>query len=165
MEQAKGMQAVSVASLTLALLQSICAAVLTLNGIRIVIGVGALAAGSIYLPVLRFHQDAIRIPMLTLATAGALVNLVVLAWIWRLRGQASAQWRHKEKGPRQKRSEWLQVAFAVLTLVLVGVEVWTHALLVRRAQAQHRATTNLSLRAPAAGMTLFLRPGGDAAAG
>ncbi len=165
MEQAKGMQAVSMASLTLALLQSICAAVLTLNGIRIVIGVGALAAGSIYLPVLRFHQDAIRIPMLTLATVGALVNLGVLAWIWRLRNQTSAQWRRKETSPRQKRSEGLQVAMAVLTLVLVGVEVWTHALLVRRAQAHHRATTNLSLLAPEADSMLSLRPGADAVAG
>jgi hypothetical protein len=165
MEQAKRMQAVSVASLTMALLQSICAAILTLNGIRIVIGAGALAAGSIYLPVLRFHQDAIRIPMLTLATVGALVNLAVLAWIWRLRSQDSAQWRRKEASPRQKRGEWLQVGMAVLTLLLVGVEVWTHALLVRRAQAQHRATTNLSLWLPEAGTTSFLRPGGDAAAG
>ncbi len=149
MEQAKGMEAVSFASLTLALLQSICAAVLTLNGIRIAIGVGALAAGSIYLPVLRFHQDAIRIPMLTLATVGAVVNLAVLAWIWRLRTQPSAQWRRKELTARQRRSERLQVAMAVVTLVLVGVEIWTHELLTRRAHAQHAPTTNLSQTIPA----------------
>lgn len=149
MEKTRGMEAVSVASLTMALLQSICAAVLTLNGIRILIGVGALAAGSIYLPVLRFHQDAIRIPMLTLATAGAVVNLAVLAWIWRLRAQPSSQWRRKELNAKQRRSERLQVAMAVVTLVLVGVEIWTHELLTRRAQAQHAPTTNLSRTIPA----------------
>jgi uncharacterized membrane protein YeaQ/YmgE (transglycosylase-associated protein family) len=149
MEQGKGMEAVSAASLTLALLQSICAAVLTLNGIRIAIGIGALAAGSIYLPVLRFHQDAIRIPMLTLATVGAVVNLAVLAWIWRLRAQPSAQWRRKELTAKQRRSERLQVAMAVVTLVLVGVEIWTHELLTRRAQAQHAPTSNLSWTTPA----------------
>ena len=165
MEQAKGMEAVSAASLTLALLQSICAAVLTVNGIRIVIGVGALAAGSIYLPVLRFHQDAIRIPMLTLATAGALVNLAVLVWIWRLRAQPAAQWRRSETNARQLRGERLQVAMAVLTLALVGIEVWTHMLLTRRAQAQHRPTNNLSLRVAPAGLTSALHPGADASAG
>ena len=165
MEQAKSLEAVSAASLTLALLQSICAVVLTVNGIRVVIGVGALAAGSIYLPVLRFHQDAIRIPMLTLATAGALVNLAVLVWIWRLRAQPAARWRRSETTAKQRRSERIQVAMALLTLVLVGVEMWTHALLTRRAQAQHRPTSNLSLRAAPAGLTSALHPGADASAG
>ena len=88
MESAKPMRVVSFASLTMAILQSICAAILTVSGIRVAIGLTALAAGAVYGPVLQFHQDAIRIPMLILATAGAIVNLLVLAWIWRLRSQA-----------------------------------------------------------------------------
>jgi hypothetical protein len=129
LEESKGLTAVSVASVTVALLQSLCTAVLTINGIRLGIGLAALAAGSIWAPVRVFHRDAIRIPMLTLAVAGAVVNLAVLLWIWRLRARPEAQWRRREIPKSQRRSERLQVAMAVLTLVLVGLETWTHTII------------------------------------
>jgi len=128
----KALRALSGASLVVALLQSACTAVLTISGIRVAIGLTALAAASgIYAPARGFHQDAIRIPMLALAAAGALVNLAVLAWIWKLRAAPSAQWRRREIGPRERRSQRLQVLLAVVTLVLVGLEVWTHPMVHR----------------------------------
>jgi len=127
MKDLKNWGAVSFASVTVALLQSLCAAVLTINGVRLAIGLTALAAGSIWAPVRAFHRDAIRIPMLTLAVLGALVNLAVLLWIWRLRGRPEAQWRRRDVSKKQRRSERLQVAMAVLTLALVGTESWIHA--------------------------------------
>ncbi len=139
MESSKSMRVVSFASLTMAILQSVCAAVLTVSGIRVAIGLAALAAGAVYGPVLKFHQDAIRIPMLILATGGAVVNLLVLAWIWRLRSRPSAQWRRREISPKERRSERLQVALAVVTLLLVGLEVWTHTILSNRARQQQSA--------------------------
>jgi len=106
--------------------------VLTISGIRVAIGLSALAAASgIYAPAKGFHQDAIRIPMLILATAGAVVNLAVLAWIRHLRSRPAAQWRRRELSAKEKRSEKLQVILAVLTLILVGVETWTHTLVHR----------------------------------
>jgi hypothetical protein len=69
--------------------------------------------------------------MLTLAAAGAIVNLLVLAWIWRLRAQPAAQWRRRTIGAKERRSERLQVALAILTLVLVGLETWTHTIVHR----------------------------------
>jgi formate hydrogenlyase subunit 3/multisubunit Na+/H+ antiporter MnhD subunit len=120
------------ASLIVALAQSLCTAVLTISGIRVAIGLSALAAASgIYAPAKGFHQDAIRIPMLILATVGAVVNLGVLAWIRHLRNRSSAQWRRREQSPQEKRSEKLQVAMAILTLVLVGLETWTHPMVHR----------------------------------
>jgi hypothetical protein len=133
------MGAVSLTSMTVALLQSLCAAVLTINGIRVAIGVTALAAGSIWAPVRVLHRDAIRIPMLIVAVAGAVVNLAVLAWIWRLRARPEAQWRRREISKKERRSERLQVAMAVLTLVLVGSETWLHAVL--HPHHQHSAQT------------------------
>jgi hypothetical protein len=66
LENSKGMRALTGASLVLALLQSLCTAVFAISGIRIVIGLTALAAVSgIYAPAKGFHQDAIRIPMPT----------------------------------------------------------------------------------------------------
>jgi len=126
------MRVLTGASLIVALLQSICTAVLTVSGIRVVIGLTALAAASgTYEKAEGFHQDAIRIPMLILAAAGAIVNLLVLAWIWRLRAQPSAQWRRRQIGKKERLSERLQVALSILTLLLVGLETWTHTIVFR----------------------------------
>jgi hypothetical protein len=125
-------RAVGFASLIIALAQSLCTAVLTISGIRVAIGLSALAAASgIYAPATGWHQDAIRIPMLILATAGALVNLAVLAWIRHLRSRPSAQWRRRALTAKEKRSERLQIALAILTLILVGLETWTHPMVHR----------------------------------
>lgn len=125
-------RALSWTSLIVAILQSLCTAVLTISGIRVAIGLSALAAASgIYAPAKGFHQDAIRIPMLILATVGAVVNLAVVLWIWRLRSRPSAQWRRRELSTKERRSEKLQVALAILTLVLVGLETWTHPMVHR----------------------------------
>jgi MFS family permease len=122
------MRALTGVSLLLAFLQSLCTAVFAISGIRVAIGLTALAAVSgIYAPARGWHQDAIRIPMLIFATVGALVNLAVLGWIWHLRSQPSAQWRLSELSSKQKRSERLQVFLAFVTLILVCLETWTHA--------------------------------------
>lgn len=128
----KAMTAVGSTSLVIAALQSLCTAVLTISGIRVAIGLTALAAaGGVYAPARGFHQDAIRIPMLIAAAAGALINLAVLAWIRHLRSRPSAQWRRRELSRKQKRSERLQIVLAVITLILVGLETWTHSMVHR----------------------------------
>src|SRR5215472_7005685 len=128
----KKMKALGGASLLIALLQSLCTAVLTISGIRVAIGLTALAAaGGVYAPARGFHQDAIRIPMLVVAAAGAILNLAVLAWIWHLRSRPAAQWRLRPLSAKQKRSERLQVVLAVVTLILVGLETWTHPMVHR----------------------------------
>ncbi len=131
LETAKGMRILTATSLVLAVLQSLCTAILTISGIRMAIGLGALAASSISAPILGFHADRMRIPMLALAVIGALVNLLVLAWIWWLRSRPSAQWRKREISKKERRSERIQVALAILTLVLVGVESWSHVIIHR----------------------------------
>jgi hypothetical protein len=128
----KPVRVVGRVSVLMALLQSLCTAVLTISGIRVAIGLTALAAASgIYAPAKGFHQDAIRIPMLILATVGAVVNLAVLAWIRHLRNRPAAAWRRRELSVNERRSERLQVVLAVVTLVLVGLETWTHPMVHR----------------------------------
>jgi formate hydrogenlyase subunit 3/multisubunit Na+/H+ antiporter MnhD subunit len=100
------------------------------------------AASGIYAPARGFHQDAIRIPMLVLAATGAIVNLAVLAWIWRLRAQPSAQWRKREFSKNERRSERFQVALAILTLVLVALETWTHPMVHRTGSPPAHRSTN-----------------------
>jgi len=126
---------VSGAAVVMALLQSLCTAILTINGIRVGIGVAALAASSIAAPLLSFHRDAIRIPMLSIAVLGAVINLLVLAWVWHLRARPESQWRKQDITKKQHVSERLQVAMAVATLLLVGLEIWTHPIVNHGASA------------------------------
>jgi hypothetical protein len=126
------LRALGWASVLFALLQSLCTAVLTISGIRVAIGLSALAAASgIYAPAKGWHQDAIRIPMLIVASLGAVVNLAVLAWIRHLRNRPSAQWRRRDLSSKEKRSERLQIVLAIVTLILVGLETWTHPMVHR----------------------------------
>jgi hypothetical protein len=119
-------------SVLFALLQSLCTAVLTISGIRVAIGLSALAAASgIYAPAKGWHQDAIRIPMLIIAAAGAILNLAVIVWMRHLRNRPAAQWRRRERSAKEKRSERLQILLAIVTLLLVGLETWTHTLVHR----------------------------------
>src|SRR5438477_11912532 len=81
-------------SLVFAILQSACTAVIAISGLRVAIGLGALAAAAgIHAPAKGFHQDAVRIPMMLFALLGSLLNLFVIWKIRSLRSRPAAQWR------------------------------------------------------------------------
>jgi hypothetical protein len=144
LDNSNRMRALGGASFLLALLQSLCTAVFVVSGVRLAIGLTALAAVSgIYAPARGFHQDAIRIPMLILATVGAVVNLAVIAWIRHLRANPAAQWRRTELTTKQRRSERLQVILAIVTLILVGLETWTHPMIHRTGPPPSQSTSHL----------------------
>lgn len=135
-----GVRAAGLVALAFAVLQSLCTAVLAVSGIRVAIGLTALAAASgIYAPAKGFHQDAIRIPMLAIGALGAIVNLTVLFRVWILRARSSATWRRRTLSKKERRSERLQLALAIVTLVLVGLEVWTHPMVHRTGPAPQPA--------------------------
>jgi len=115
-----------------ALLQSACTAVLAISGFRVLIGLGALAAAAgVNVAAKGFHQDAIRIPMLWLALAGALANLYSVWRVRSLRTRPAAQWRKQPVSRKTLRSERLQLLMAIVTLVLVAAEWITHPMLHR----------------------------------
>ena len=109
------------------LLQSACAAVMAISGLRLLIGLGSLAAASSNMKlVAAIHADAIRIPMLALAVAGSVINLYVIWRVRSLRSRASSIWRVSPASPKTKRAEAVQITLAVLTLLLVAVEASLH---------------------------------------
>ncbi|HME11966.1 MAG TPA: hypothetical protein VKF79_03830 [Candidatus Acidoferrum sp.] len=119
-------------SFLFALLQSFCSAVIAISGIRLAIGLTALAAAAgVDTPAKGFHSDAIRIPMMAFALVGALVNLYLLWNTRRLRNRPSAQWRRVPLTPKKKASERVQLVLSVATLVLLAAEWFTHPLLHR----------------------------------
>ena len=117
----------SITSLLFILLQSACTAVMAISGVRVIIGLGALAAAAgLNRPASGFHADAIRIPMMAIAVIGSFVNLYVIWRIRSLRSRPSSQWRTIPVTPKQKRAEAFQIGLAVLTLALVLAEWITH---------------------------------------
>src|SRR3984893_12012947 len=119
---------VSATSFVFIVLQSACTAVIAISGVRVAIGLSALAEATfgIHAPAHGFHRDVIRIPMMIAATAGSLINLYVVWRIRRLRARPSSQWRLQPVTRKQRRSEILQIALAIVTLVLVAAEWITH---------------------------------------
>ena len=119
-------------SLVFAVLQSFCSAVLAISGIRVAIGLGALAAAAgVNAPATGFHSDAIRIPMMALAFVGAILNLYVLWNANRLRNRPSAQWRRVPLSAKKKASERLQLVLSIVTLLLLAAEWITHPMMHR----------------------------------
>ncbi len=113
-----------------AVLQSACSAFIALNGVRLLVGVGAFAAASGALKLAdRMHIDAIRVPMMLLALTGSVLNLVVLWQVWRLRRRPASAWRRTAVPKRKLASEWLQFTLSVVTLVLLAAEFVAHRIL------------------------------------
>ena len=115
-----------------ALLQSACTAVMAVSGLRVAIGLSALAAAAgINAPARGFHQDAIRIPMMVLAFLGAVTNLYVIWKVRRLRSRPASMWRQQPVTKKKLNSERFQLALSVLTLLLLAAEWITHPLVHR----------------------------------
>jgi len=123
-------RAIAWSSAFFALLQSICTAVLAINAVRVAIGLGSLAmtvgAGAF---LVRFHADWIRIPMMTVALAGSLLNLAVLAHVRHLRKRPASRWRQRPLTRDTKRRERQQLILSIVSLVLIIVEEYFHYVL------------------------------------
>jgi len=116
----------------IAVLQSACTAVMVISGVRVVIGLTALAAAAgLHTPAHGFHADIIRVPMMAIALIGSVLNLYVIWKVRRLRNRQSTQWRQKPLSSKKKRSERLQIVLSLLTLVLLAAEWITHPLVHR----------------------------------
>src|SRR5580704_9675605 len=115
-----------------AILQRACTALIAISGVRVAIGLSALAAAAgIHEPAHGFHQEAIRIPMMLFAFLGAVVNLYVVWKIRRLRNRPASQWRQQPLTRKKLNSERFQIALSILTLLLLAAEWITHPFIHR----------------------------------
>jgi hypothetical protein len=112
------------------LLQSACSAVMAVSGLRLLIGLGSLAAAS-FIPgfIFSIHTEKIRIPMMIIAVLGSVLNLYVVWRIRSLRARPASQWRAQPVTAKQRRSETIQIVLSILTLLLVVAELLTHHVL------------------------------------
>ena len=114
-------------SMCFALLQSICTFFAAVDGLRVAIGIGTLSISAWMGSALdRFHTDWVRVPMITFALFGALLNLVILAQVRHLRSRPASQWRIAPLSTKKIWTERLQFTLSLATLVLVGIEEYLH---------------------------------------
>ncbi|HTZ46402.1 MAG TPA: hypothetical protein VMH20_02350 [Verrucomicrobiae bacterium] len=110
-----------------AFLQSVCSTFIALHGIRLLVGIGAVVlASSAWHLAERLHADAIRVPMMLIALVGSLLNLLALWQVHRLRHRPASAWRQQPLTTSKRRSQTLQLALSVLTLVLLFAEEIAH---------------------------------------
>jgi hypothetical protein len=118
---------VAITSFFFILLQSFCTFAMAVSGVRVAIGVGALAgAVGLIRPFVWFHHDIYRIPMMVIALGGSMLNLYFIWRIRSLRARPASQWRMAPVTPKQLRSENFQVILSIITLVLIAAEEITH---------------------------------------
>jgi hypothetical protein len=116
---------IGLTSLFFILLQSACTAFMALSGLRLVIGIGSLAAAAAGTNVLAsIHGAAVRIPMEIFAIAGSVINLYAIWRVRSLRARPSSQWRVAPVSADKRRAESIQIGIAIVTLLLVAIE-WT----------------------------------------
>jgi len=128
--QRQGAWLIGLTSFLFILLQSACTAVMAVSGLRLLIGLGSLAAAS-FIPgfIFSIHADKIRIPMMVVAVLGSVLNLYVVWRIRSLRARPASQWRAQPVTAKERRSETIQIVLSILTLLLVVAEILTHRLL------------------------------------
>jgi hypothetical protein len=123
---------VALSSLVFAALQSVCTFFAAMDGLRTVLGISSLVlAESTSKAIDSFHVDWLRVPMIALALVGAVLNLIVIWQIRRLRRNPAARWRQRPVSPAKLRMERVQTAMAVLTLILLAVEERQHLIWVQ----------------------------------
>ena len=107
----------------LAAIEAVCLFLVSANGLIVLLGGAAigLAQGAAWI-----HSAPIRLPLLGLATLGALLNLWLLANSWRLRNSPSARWRKKPLLPSERRRITLVAILSVLALLFVAAELFLH---------------------------------------
>jgi hypothetical protein len=121
-------RALAWSSFVFAFLQSICTAVVTINSVRLAIGIGALVmSAGLRTTLTRWHHtDWIRIPMILFALGGSALNLAILIHARRLRNRPAAQWRRVPLTAHEIRMERIQVVLSLATYFLIAVEEYLH---------------------------------------
>jgi hypothetical protein len=127
----QGSWLIGLTSLLFILLQSACSAVIAVSGLRLLIGLGSLAAAS-FIPgfIFSIHTDTIRIPMMVIAVCGSILNLYVVWRIRSLRARPASQWRVQPVTAKERRSETIQIVLSILTLLLVVAEILGHRVVI-----------------------------------
>ncbi len=121
-----GSAVVSLSALSVALIEGVCAGLVLLKGVALFTGLFAVSAAGASSWI---HEDQVRLPLIVLAAAAALLNLYMVGNGWRLRRNPAAAWRVRPLTAAEKRHTALVVAASLFTLALLAGEVYGHHVL------------------------------------
>ena len=113
----------SSAALVGSLVEGACAILVASASAKLFVGLGPVAGA---VKASRLHSDIVRIPVLLVSAAAALITLLVLWNGWRARKRSAARWRKKPMTLREKFSFAITLVASVLTVALVVGEVIEH---------------------------------------
>jgi hypothetical protein len=105
------------------LVEGACAILVASASAKLFVGLGAVAGA---VKASRLHADIIRIPVLFVSAAAAVIMLAVLWNSLRARNRPAARWRKKPMTLREKFSFAITLVASVLTVALVVGEVIEH---------------------------------------
>jgi hypothetical protein len=105
------------------LVEGACAILVASASAKLFVGLGAVAGA---VQASRLHADVIRIPVLLVSAASAVIMLVVLWNARRARNRSAARWRKRPMAIREKFSFAITLLASVLTLALVAGEAMEH---------------------------------------
>jgi hypothetical protein len=105
------------------LVEGACAILVASASAKVFVGLGAVAG---VVKASRLHTDIIRIPVLLVSAAAAIIMLVVLWNSWRARNRPASRWRKKPMTLREKFSLAVTLLASVMTLALVAGEAIEH---------------------------------------
>jgi len=108
------------------LVEGACAILVASASAKLFVGLGAVAGA---VKASRLHSDIVRIPVLLVSAAAALITLLVLWNSWRARNRSAARWRTKPMTLQKKFSLAISLLASVLTLALVIGEAIEHPIL------------------------------------
>lgn len=104
-------------------IEAVCLFFVSASGVALLVGGSAVVLAQ---SLLFLHQAAIRLPILAIATLGAVLNLGLLWNQHRRRTAPSAQWRMQPLSPKERRRIIFVAAMSVLTLLIVAAELYLH---------------------------------------
>jgi len=111
------------AALVGSIIEGACAVLVASASAKLFVGLGAVAAA---MKASRLHSDVVRVPILLVSAAGALLMLWVLWNGWRARNRSASRWRRRTMTMREKLSIAVTLAASLLTLALVIGEAIVH---------------------------------------
>ena len=113
----------SIAALVGSLVEGVCAILVASASAKLFLGLGAVAGA---VKASRLHADIVRIPVLLVSTAAALISLLVLWNAWRARNRSAARWRKRPMTLRGKFTFGVTLLASVMSLSLVLGEAIEH---------------------------------------
>ncbi|MBZ5509032.1 MAG: hypothetical protein LAO78_26530 [Acidobacteriia bacterium] len=110
----------------MAVIEAVCVFYVSAGKLGLIVASTSLAASGW---ATFLHRDVFRIPVLAMASIGAVLNLFLLWRAHALRNAPAAAWRRRPLSRRERWRTGRVIALSLATLTITTAEVWIHHVL------------------------------------